>query len=209
MGIWHAKCYRQSDSDIFPVLGVDDLDDSLMGVDGFENEDPERFKEARDGDSMMTPFQCDWCHFINIHKRLPNQLSHVDVNKLDCIRRAVLDSFWSRERSTVRDNFNQGKKLSKIKRTLDLGHTDLLPRGPWPMEDLWGMTNAICLLWRSLDPGKNTQRIQFDTVRKMRTFQSNYAHIGVGGIGASLISYDNTTSRITNAPTNSDFSNVL
>ena len=116
-----------------------------------------------------------------------------------------MDSFWSWERSTVRDNFNQGKKLSKIKRTLDLGHTDLLPRGPWPMEDLWGMTDAICLLWRSLDPGKNTQRIQFDTVRKMRTFQSNYAHIGVGGIGASLISYDNTTSRITNAPTNSDF----
>ena len=187
------------------MFGKDDLDDSLMGVGDFEIEDPERFKEARSGDSMMLSFQCDFCHFLNIHKRLPNPLSHSDQLNLKIIRRAILDSFWSRERSTVRDNFYQARKNKDIKVALNLEHMILPPRGPFPMEDTWGMGEAMCLLWRSLDPGRNTQRVQFDTVRKMRTFQSNYAHAGFGGLGATFIGGDGSSSKISNSPTNSEF----
>ena len=204
-GVWHAGCYRQYDDDIFPVLGQDDLDDSLMGVSDFEIEDCNRFKEARSGDSMMLGFQCDICHYLNIHKRLPDRLSYADQSSLKTIRRANLDAFWSRERSTVRSNFNEGRRMAKIQRTFKMDHLILLPRGPFPLEDNWGMAEAICCLWRSLDPGKNTQRIQFDTVRKMRTFQANYAHAGYGGLGATFVGGDGASSRISYASTNSEF----
>ena len=70
-GVYYAKCYRQYDDNRFPVLGDDNVDDSLMGVNDLEPDDPQRFKEARNGDHMMLPFQCDMCYFINIHHRLP------------------------------------------------------------------------------------------------------------------------------------------
>ena len=66
MGLWHAECYTKLEDDNFPVLGRDDLDNLFMGEDESESEDADRFQVARKGDSMMVPFQCDNCHFMNI-----------------------------------------------------------------------------------------------------------------------------------------------
>lgn len=142
--------------------------------DQFED-DLDRFKEARDGDVWMSPFQCDTCHFVNIKKRGPDPATLGDKTLLDIIRRANLDAFWSRERSTVRANWLEGKRAAEI--LTDLGieaPLGLHQRGPFPVEDTFGMVPAIAFLQRSLDPGRNAANVQFDTVRKLRTFYSNF-----------------------------------
>jgi hypothetical protein len=50
------------------VLQACDLEESLLGPEELEEEDPNRFRTARDGDHLMCPFQCDDCHFYNIQK---------------------------------------------------------------------------------------------------------------------------------------------
>ena len=62
-GAWHGKCYRQGEKDDFPVLNQDVEAEDLVADDKMEDEGPGRFKEGRDGDHLMTPFQCDECHF--------------------------------------------------------------------------------------------------------------------------------------------------
>ncbi len=64
-------------------------------------EEEKRFLEARDGDNLVTPFQCDRCHFINIMGREPLEDLSTDLRMLKCIRRANLDAFWSREAGTI------------------------------------------------------------------------------------------------------------
>jgi hypothetical protein len=109
-GAWHGKCFVQDVNDKFPVLQVQDLDDSLVDESRFDDEDPKWFKEARDGDHLMTPFQCLKCHFVNITGRMPRSLSHKDVLAMTCIKRATLDSLWAQERSTVQSNRLEGAK---------------------------------------------------------------------------------------------------
>ena len=56
---WCGKCYRSYGSIEFPIAKI--IDD-----DGKELEDPGgrmRFLEARNGDHLMVPFQCELYHF--------------------------------------------------------------------------------------------------------------------------------------------------
>ena len=55
---------------------------------------------ARDGDNILVPFQYDLCHFRNLVNRDPVRLDE-DLRLIIGIRRANLDSFWSREEGTV------------------------------------------------------------------------------------------------------------
>lgn len=67
---WHASsCYKQHSKDHFPVLRLKDLDESLVEDSKMEDEDPHRFKEARDRDHLMVPFVCDDCVFFNLMVR--------------------------------------------------------------------------------------------------------------------------------------------
>ena len=75
------------------------MDDSKMVED-----DPKRFQVAQDGDHMMVPFQCDTCQFMNVRKRLPCPGNAQNELLMKCLRRVILDSFWSCERSTVCGN---------------------------------------------------------------------------------------------------------
>jgi hypothetical protein len=81
----------------FPIRQkVDDDGDTLV-----EEEDQTRFLCARAGDHLMTPFQCETCHVRNMLGRNPRPDKPSDTELKDMIRRANLDSFWSRESSTV------------------------------------------------------------------------------------------------------------
>jgi hypothetical protein len=98
-GAWHAGCYRQKDEDNFPVLQAKDLDDSILELDDLKDDDPDRFRTARAGDYLMCPFQCDECHFVNIHGTASRRGGDVkDVLCMLVLRRAIFDSFWGRER---------------------------------------------------------------------------------------------------------------
>ena len=54
---WHGSCFVQDEQDKFPVLQVQDLDDSLMDESALEDDDPMRFKEAREG--VLRRLLCD------------------------------------------------------------------------------------------------------------------------------------------------------
>ena len=101
VGAWHRSCYQQHVKDGYPVLSIMDLNDSLIDDGTMVSDDLLRFKERRDGDHLMTPFQCDTCHFVNIQRRLPVHGCPQDDLLLLTIRRVTLDSLWSRERGSV------------------------------------------------------------------------------------------------------------
>ena len=54
---------------MFPVLSANDLYDSLVAENYLEDEDKGQFKEAHNGDPLMSPFQCDECHIYNMKGR--------------------------------------------------------------------------------------------------------------------------------------------
>ena len=59
-----------------------------------DEKDMERFQKGRNGDHLMTSFQCDICHFRNMKNR-DYIAGRVDDQKLMvCIRRANLDAFF-------------------------------------------------------------------------------------------------------------------
>ena len=77
-GLYHGKCCVQAADNKFPVLTCSDLDNSLLNEDVLESDYLRHFKEGRDGDQFMIPFQCNVCHFLNIQKQFP-----VDGNAVD------------------------------------------------------------------------------------------------------------------------------
>ena len=63
---YHGCCFQQGEKDSFPVLSLKDLDNSLVDNSTIVDKDPAWFKEGRDGDHLLIPFQCNTCHFVNI-----------------------------------------------------------------------------------------------------------------------------------------------
>ena len=153
----------------------------------------------------MTPFQCDICHFVNIQRRLPQASDKQDKLLLSTIRRVVLDSLWARERSTVTKNREKGERFVRRQAMLGVSWNAMTRRGPFRQADDWGVHVACGMVLRSLDPGRNAPHLQYDTVRKMRSFYSNYAHTCPGGTGANFMSTEGTSARVSNSVSNSDW----
>jgi hypothetical protein len=122
---WHGKCYVKHRADDFPVLGQRDLDASLIDEAFLEEDDPKRFQEGRDGDHLMCPFQCEECHFINIKGCLPEKNNAEDELLHSCMRRANLNAFWSRERSTVYSNMLEGRRFLANHKLLGIASASL------------------------------------------------------------------------------------
>ena len=137
-------------------------------------EDVMKYRMGRRGDSLIAPFQCEGCWFVNLHGRAPVVGNYSDTQKQRVIRRANLDLFWSREAGTVRNVVGSIKDV--VRRSKDQGwlRPPLEPMTPWPLADGEGMGVAILMLEKSLEPGRNSKTYQqFDTVRKLRSAVSN------------------------------------
>ena len=202
-GAWHGACYKQSKRDGFPVFNQETEAEDLVSDDKMEGEDPKRFKEARDRDHLITQFQCNLCHFDYCKRRRPIPGNLQDEMALLGIRRANLDALWSRERSTVQANRLQGKHWVSASESAGWNDHALPKRGPFPMEDTFGMQAAVKLLLRSRDVGINSKNIQYETMRKLRSFLSNFVHTTYGGHGATFMSEDGGGGTISMSPTNS------
>jgi hypothetical protein len=124
-----------------------------------------------------------------------------DHEILEYTRRAILDSFWSRESSTVAFNLREARRMEK--RVADrLGMPSITPpMGPFPLSDECGMKAAIALLDRSLDPGRYSDQVQFGTFRKTRSTITNITQAGVEGLGDSIGAYQRNKIWVTSAPT--------
>jgi hypothetical protein len=151
----------------------EDAEDDEYYTDAERKKRQAKFRTARPGDCLMCPFQCDWCHFANLKGRAPTPTEE-GKPLMVAIRRANLDAFWAREPGTVEQNYRQLAQVEKA--AAALGLEDPLrgyPRGPFKLEDEWGMTGAVCFLTRTLDPGINAPQVQFGTARKMGAFFTN------------------------------------
>ena len=191
-GAWHGQCYTQHANNQFPVLQVHDLEESLMGPDALEEDDPMCFRCVHIGDHLMCPFQCDQCHFYNLQRQRPGAKPQDEV-LLMCIRHANLDAFWSRESAMVQANLQEGNRAQSLTAHLGLG-------SPYPacwafdVDDSFGMLIACQSLLRSLDVGRNTKTIQFETTRKLWSHYMNYFHTLPGGTGWTTIADGRGTS---------------
>jgi hypothetical protein len=133
------------------------------------------YKQARDGDHLLVPFECDDCIYEKLRGVHPRFDESRNQLLLDCIRQINLDAFWSRATSTVRAN------KEKTKLALALSHSVGLD-GPYvqtrflPKYDHCGYQVAVQMLLASKRPGKySTEYSQYDTIRKIRTAYSNFA----------------------------------
>ena len=167
-----------------------DLDDALLDneMNGELADDEHRFQVARVGDDLMCTFQCDDCSFYNLQGRYPNENKEADKLLLLCIRRATLDAFWARERTTVEKNWREIKSLVATGEAMGL-EEPLPPRGPCPIVDEQGLNVACLMLMKTMNQGRNSRHIQFKTARKVRSAVSNFYHTLPGGTGLSTVGH--------------------
>jgi len=132
------------------------------------------FCVGRDGDSLITPFECDRCIFIKLRGSLPNTEVPSDQLLTACIRRMNLDLFWSRETSTVLGNLAKTKRMIKMCSTVGLpGPFTVDP--PFPLHDHCGYQVAIAMLLFSRKPGQHDKTYtQYETIRGYRSCYSNF-----------------------------------
>ena len=107
--------------------------------------------------------------------------NHKDDLLLRCIRRANLDTFWSRATSTVANNIRLVEKQIKLSATVGLDG----PFEQWgvlPNHYHCGYEVAINMLLYSMQKGRyNDEYVQFDTIRKLRSAYSNHVRAYVQG----------------------------
>jgi hypothetical protein len=82
------------------------------GVKWRKTKGEHRFLSARRGNMLRSPFQCDFCWFVNITKRCTNDIFEAEKRLLGYIQRVNLDMMWSYEPSTA---LNTNRLLEKGK----------------------------------------------------------------------------------------------
>ena len=175
------------------------------GVEVGGPEEESRYLQARNGDHLVTPFQCDLCHFRNLMQRDPVGGHPQDHRLLKMIRRANLDALWSREPSTVRGTLNMCRQGGRIAGGLGFRDQLFRPMGPHPLEDTFGMGAAVVMLQQSLSPGKYDSCMQFASVRKFRSAFSNVYHATAEGQTAMVLAKDIRKMTVTKCPTYGEF----
>ena len=170
------------DDGSFPIRRPSDEEGFAVVIE----KDRSRFLQGREGDHLLTTFQCDLCHFRNLKGHSPLD-AYEDNQLLFYIRRANLDAFWARETGTVKNT--KRDVASIIRNTASFGLKNVLPKmGPFPVIDSHGMGLAVCMLRRSLDTGKNERTIQFATTQKMKSSYANVWRASINGnIGAVAV----------------------
>ncbi len=192
---WCARCYQDDGEVKFPrVIPMDE-----EGV-AMPCKEDSLFLSARAGDTLMTPFQCELCHFRNIKKRNPEMKNDRDRRALLMCRRANLDAFWARTAATVSSNLSDLRQLVKHSSGL-WGVVPSLPaRGPFPLADSFGMSVASATLARSLDPGRNSTHIQFNTARRIRSAYSNAWNASIHTLEIGVMQAGQSKLMVTDCP---------
>ena len=119
---------------------------------------------------------------------------------LRCLRRAILDSLWSRESSTISSTYGRARALEGYGRALGLGKMGPV-LGPFPLKDTMGMKIAMAMVLKSLEPGRNAATVQFDTIRQLRSAYSNMFNAGVKQNSITIFSKDTKKLHATQCPT--------
>jgi hypothetical protein len=175
------------------------------GFEWRQVEDTLLHTHARDGDHLVTPFQCDLCAFRNLQRHNPIPGSATDDMLLCCIRRVNLDALWGRELSTVSATLRAMGQMVKMGSRVGLTPT-FSPLGSYPVVDSFGFSVAIAMVMKSLEPGKYASHQQFETIRKLRAAYSNAFMASLAGTGSLwTVGGDRAKYFLTDSPTQSLF----
>ena len=121
----------------------------------------------------MVPFECDLCVFRKLRKHSPDRSQSEQRLLLACMRRMILDAFWSRASPTVRGNRDNARMAMELSRLVGLSGT-AVHDGPLPDYDHCGYEVAIQMLLKSRSPGKHSkEHCQFDAIRKICSSHGN------------------------------------
>jgi hypothetical protein len=162
--------------------------------------DSKRHNSARDGDHLVTPFQCDLCVFRNLQGRNPGE--H-DGLLLECIRQVNLDALWGRETATVDSTRRAVAQTVKILAQVKL-EPPYPPLGPFPVMDNLGYAIAIAMIMKSREPGKYAEYQQFESIRKLRAgFTNVYMTSVIGTESLRTVGGDKAKYFLNNCPTHS------
>ena len=170
-----------------------------------KDKDVNRFMVGRDGDHLITPFQCETCHFRNIQERDPLAGNHKDNYLMEHIRRVSLDAFWGRESSTVKSNLGLVRRAVLTEDKMGCVNRIVPAVGPFPLKDAFGMGAAVAVLDKSMDPGRYEDQVQWATFRKMRSMLTNISQAGIQGLGAAIGASDKNRTWVTQGDTHKFF----
>lgn len=131
-----------------------------------EIEDEIRFKQARPGDHLCTPFQCPNCQSYNIRGKAIHQHLVEDLVFECMVVRATLDAFWSRATKTIGNHVREVRNMARYGSML--GYPPMPVLGPWPLYSHHGMDAAIMVLMRSMEKGRSGATVKYGTARKAR-----------------------------------------
>ena len=130
--MWHRRCYKQRINDNYPIAVLKDKDGMR------DPKELKKFKYGKNGDHLISPFQCDLCHFRNIQRRDPEVNVVSEKKLLVVISRVNLDAFWGRIDHTVVSNRVDVKQILHFVSNY-LGITSIFPEmGPHAIADHWG-----------------------------------------------------------------------
>jgi hypothetical protein len=181
-GIWCGTCYGL-DENATETEGDDakSTGNSAAGIIAGGDSLPSRNMAARKGDHLLTPFQCELCHFINIQGRLPNDGSPKDDLLLQNIQRATLDAFRARDDDEVADTCRSLREYAKC--SAEMGVAVSLPP-PAPVRDVQGMAAAAACVSLVDADGATTGANKFEKasamVRALRTYEEVQRAAGRG-----------------------------
>jgi hypothetical protein len=195
--MWCGKCYTSAPLPNFFTADPDNLfgerDEETRLISGWKpkRSDQGRYRTARDGDDLLVAFECDFCVFRKVYNRPPNPVSTVDQFGMSCIRRTILDAFWSRSRATVVSNTSRFREIVRKSQSLGFEPPYSSP-GPLPPHDHCGYKVAILMVAKSLEPGRHSEsHMQWDTVRKLRAAYSNQIRAAAVSNSTTLTLSDN------------------
>jgi hypothetical protein len=182
---WCGSCYIPLEGDRFPFILPKDEESNLL----VSEEDKFSFGEARPGDHLFCPFQCELCHFRNIQRRSPKTRTGLlgDTELMKCLRRVNLDAFWSREPSTIKQNLGKVNRSLQIAHELEMRDPPMPKLGPWRLVGEFGAAAAIIMVKHYLDPGVTDTTVQFETVRKMKSAFVNLYQASVENESSAVI----------------------
>ena len=140
---------------------------------------------------MGIPFEYNLCQFKKLNERDPIHGNSEDNYTLQCIRRSILDAFWSIDTSMVSVNFK------RLKRDYFDSAEALITRRPVPIiginkvRDRVGMGCAIQTMDALCRKGKCQDQLQCDLMRKTHTWYKNAFEAGAGYLDGGVICSEN------------------
>jgi hypothetical protein len=166
------------------------------------------FMEARPGDHLFCPFECDGCCFYRLRGEAPRSDRMQDKDLLAHIRRANLDAFWSRRPGTVQGLVRLFVEQVEIGERF--GFDMFEPPGHFSIGYRSGMKAAIGVLVRSQKSGRHEAKMKYSSARKARTVHTDVWQASARAVEKMLV-WRSERSRFiaTDAPTDSVWFNAF